>query len=59
VGISKGVIGVLTVKEMQQIHKYISGITIASCLATDEVSFTQDEFLKTAEGKRSYNICRK
>jgi hypothetical protein len=51
--ISKGIVGVLTVSEMRKIDSYISGITKESCALTDQVGFTQDEFLKTAEGKLS------
>jgi hypothetical protein len=60
VDISKGVVGVLTVAEMRKIDAYITGITKETCEATDEVGFTQDEFLNTAEGKRSgITSCRK
>ena len=53
VDISKGVVGVLTVAQMQSVDRYISGITKETCEATDQVGFSQDEFLKTAEGKLS------
>ena len=53
VDISKGVVGQVTVSQMRLIDAYISGITKDSCQETDQVGFTQDEYLKTAEGKRS------
>lgn len=60
VDISKGIVGVLTVEEMKKIDKYISGITAASCEATDQVGYTQDEFLRTPQGKVSgIKSCRK
>lgn len=60
VDISKGVVGVLTVGQMHAIDQYISGITKETCEATDQVGFSQDDFLKTAEGRLSgITSCRK
>ena len=60
VDISKGIVGVLTVDEMRKIDAYISNMTKETCEATDQVGFSQDEFLKTAEGKVSgITSCRK
>lgn len=60
VDISKGIVGVLTVSEMKKIDAYISGITVATCEATDQVGYSQDDFLKTPQGKISgITSCRK
>jgi hypothetical protein len=60
VDISKGIVGVLTVSEMQKIDAYIAGITKATCEATDQIGYSQDEFLKTPQGKVSgITSCRK
>jgi hypothetical protein len=60
VDISKGIVGVITATQMRQIDKYISDNTKASCELTDQVGFTQDEFLKTPAGKTSgITSCRK
>lgn len=60
VDISRGVVGVLTVAQMTAITNYINGITRETCEATDQVGFTQDEFLKTAEGRVSgITSCRR
>lgn len=53
VDISKGIIGKISVAEMRRIDSYITQIGSLTCEATDQVGFSQDEFLKTAEGKRS------
>ncbi len=60
VDISKGIVGVLTVAEMKKIDAYIRGITVATCEVTDQVGYSQDEFLKTPQGKVSgITSCRK
>jgi|WetSurSiteA1Bulk_404760.scaffolds.fasta_scaffold00081_7 hypothetical protein len=60
VDISKGIVNVLTVAEMRKIDAYISNMTKETCESTDQVGFSQDEFLKTAQGKVSgIKSCRK
>jgi len=45
---------------MRKIDACITAITKESCEATDEVGFTQDEFLQTAQGQKSgITSCRK
>lgn len=60
VDISKGIVGVLTVSEMKQLDAFLVKIGKDSCLLTDQIGFTQDDFLKTKEGKASgIKSCRK
>jgi hypothetical protein len=53
VDISKGIVGVLTITQLRLIDAYIQNITKESCETTDEVGFSQEEFLKTPAGKAS------
>jgi len=57
VDLSKGVVGVLTDADMQKVQKYIAAFFkdagARTCSVTDQVGFTQNEYLTTAEGKKS------
>lgn len=53
VDISKGIVGMLTVNQLKSIDAYIQNITKESCETTDQVGFSQEEFLKTPDGSRS------
>jgi hypothetical protein len=60
VDISNGVVNKISVSDMKAIDKYISGIAKESCETTDQVGYSQDTFLITAEGRRSgITSCRK
>ena len=60
VDISNGIVGVLTVNQLKMIDTYIQHITKESCETTDEVGFSQEDFLKTPDGIRSgIKNCRK
>jgi len=55
-----GINGQLTPAQFLKILDYVKGITKDTCEATDQTGFSQDEFLKTEEGKASGIIsCRK
>ncbi len=53
VNLSGGVNGKLTPKEFKKILEYIKGITKDTCELTDQSGLSQDEYLKTDEGKAS------
>ncbi|HUR35911.1 MAG TPA: DUF4157 domain-containing protein [Vicinamibacterales bacterium] len=57
VDLSKGVVGVLTADEMRKVQKYIETFFRdagkMSCDSTDQVGFTQKEYVNTPEGRRS------
>jgi hypothetical protein len=60
VSLQNGINGELTRKEFDKILAYIKKITEGSCEATDQSGFSQDEFLKTENGKASGIVsCRK
>lgn len=60
VDISKGIVGVVSVNDMKKIDRYISNITKASCEETDQSGLSQDDYIKTPEGRRSgIKSCRK
>jgi hypothetical protein len=53
VAISGGINGKLTSAQLKELMKYISKIHEESCELTDQSGLSQDEFLKTEEGKAS------
>lgn len=58
--LSGGVNGKLTPKQFSDIVKYAGKISEESCELTDQSGFSQDDFLKTDEGKKSgMKSCRK
>jgi hypothetical protein len=60
VNLTSGVNGNLTELQFKSILKYTTEITKASCETTDQIGFSQDEFLKTPAGIASGIVsCRK
>lgn len=60
VNLAGGINGKLTPNQFKKILSYIKNITKDTCESTDQSGFSQDEFLKTAQGKASgITSCRK
>jgi len=51
--LSRGLINVLKPEDLQALLDYTGKIAEASCELTDQIGFSQDEFLATPEGARS------
>jgi hypothetical protein len=52
--------GNVTEVEFNKLLAYIKDITKATCEATDQIGFSQDEFLQTPDGQKSGIVsCRK
>lgn len=53
VSLKNGINGQLTPAEFKKLLKYVKNITKDSCETTDQIGFSQDDFLKTAQGRAS------
>ncbi|HSI69368.1 MAG TPA: DUF4157 domain-containing protein [Gillisia sp.] len=53
VSLSGGINGNLTPGQFKEILEYVQGITKESCELTDQSGFSQDDYLKSEEGKKS------
>ena len=53
VSIKDGIVGKLTPAQFSKILDYAKNITKDSCEATDQIGYSQDEYLKTPEGRTS------